>query len=156
MQGGAGPADEDKRTPMRFTSTAPGHGFSSAKQPWHDAPEAAGVDVASQRKDGLWRSYQRLIALRHAHPALSTGSATRPTVEGGGRGAFALVRAQGGDRVLVVANLAAQAAPDFTVDVAGAPTVVHASARVDVEAHDGRLRVRGLGPRAFAFIALDR
>ncbi len=156
MQGGAGRADEDKRTPMRFGADSPGHGFTSAARPWHSAPEAAGVDVASQRKDGLWRSYQKLIALRHAQPALRGSSATRLVVEGGGRGAFALVREQGAERVLFVANFDGKGAPELVVDLAGRPVVLHATAGVEVQAKAGRLVVRKLGARGFAFVRIER
>ena len=155
MQGGTSAADEDKRTPMRFTASA-GHGFSRAARPWHDAAEGAGVDVESQRKEGLWRSYQQLIALRHAHPSLSQGTAVRPALDGGGRGAFALLREQGGERVLFLANFDGRAASDFRVALSGRPTELHSSAPVIVEAAEGSLRVRGLGPRAFAFVRLER
>ncbi len=156
MQGGAGAADEDKRTPMRFERAGPTHGFSRGARPWHDAPEAAGVDVESQRSAGLWRSYQELIALRHAHPALAFGSATRPALTGGGRGAFALLRAHGDERVLVVANLDAQPAPELTVEVSGRPVIVHGASSVRLETVGGRLVVRGLGARAVVFVRLER
>jgi alpha-amylase len=158
MQGGPSPADEDKRTPMRFDASASG-GFTSGT-PWRTAAEAPGVDVTSQKAtpDGLWRTYQQLIALRHAHPALSTGSAVRPTVEGGGRGAFALMRAEGASRVVFVANLHGEAAPPLTVGVqaAGAPQLLLAApgAVPALEAKGGALVVTGLGPRAWAFVRL--
>lgn len=155
LQGGPSAADEDKRTAMRFTADAK-HGFSTAPAPWHEAAEARGVDVESQRQEGLWRSYQQLIALRHAHPALSRGTATRPAVEGGGRGAFALLREHEAESVLFLANFSAEAAPDFQVAASGRPTVLQATAPVVVEARDGRLLVRGLKARAAVFVKLER
>ncbi|OGQ22362.1 MAG: hypothetical protein A2138_10595 [Deltaproteobacteria bacterium RBG_16_71_12] len=155
MQGGASRDDEDKRTPMRFTRTDAQHGFTAAARAWHGAREAPGIDVETQQADGLWRTYQRLIALRHAEHALSTGGAARPVVQGGGRGAFALLRTLGAERVLFLANFHREAAPAFTVEVAGAPTVLLASGAPRVTSAGPTLVVDGLGARAWAFVRLS-
>ncbi|MBI1946084.1 MAG: DUF3459 domain-containing protein [Deltaproteobacteria bacterium] len=156
MQGGASRDDEDKRTPMRFARAGARHGFTSAARAWHDAPEAAGVDVESQRAAGLWRSYQRLIALRHAERALSSDEAVRPVVTGGGRGAFALLRSRGAERVLFVANFHREPAPPFSVEVGGAPRVLLASGAPKVRRDGDTLVVDGLGARGWAFVRLTR
>lgn len=156
MQGGPSPADEDKRTPMRFTATPPHHGFTTGTSAWRAAPEAVGVDVATQQASGgLWRMYQELIALRHHHRALSVGTATRPAQEGGGRGAIALLREHAGERVLFIANLHSAPAPAFSVAVAGAPTVLSSSSPMKISPVGGALHVTGLGARSFAFIKLQ-
>jgi alpha-amylase len=154
MQGGPSGADEDKRTPMRFDASRPHHGFTTSPRAWREVPERDGVDVASQRNGGLWRRYQELIALRHQQRALAVGTATRPTVTGGGRGAFALLRAFDGERVLFVVNLHTEVAPDFTIDVDGAPAVLLSSAPAKIERTAGTLRVSGLGARSYAFVKL--
>ncbi|MEZ4433972.1 MAG: alpha-amylase family glycosyl hydrolase [bacterium] len=121
MQGGAEPRDEDKRTPMRWRAGA-GHGFTSGK-PWHDAAEAPGVDVASQRgKPGsLWTLYRDLIALRRLNPALRGSELEIPTIEGENRGVTAIIRRGGGQRVLVIYNFDRAPSGPISVWTTGRP-----------------------------------
>ena len=113
-------------------------------------------DVDAQRNDptSLWRTYQRAIALRRAHVALHSGDAVRPDMHGGGRGAFALLRTRGSERVVFVANFAKETARDFTVAVNGAPTLLVADGVDGVRSHGGALHVDVMAPHAFALIAL--
>lgn len=157
MQGGATPADEDKRTPMRWTPAAPGYGFTTAARAWREAPEAAGIDVESQRDDpgSLWSLYRDLIGIRRSTPALAIGAASRPTLTGGGRGTTALLRSAGAERVLFVVNFHTEASGAFDIAIEGAPEVLFA------EGLDGRptangeqIHLSGLAPRGFAFLRL--
>jgi glycosidase len=157
-------SDPEKRTPFRWTSTAPGYGFTTAPSTWFtsggygNGTEAAGVDLATQQADpgSLWRLYRELIALRKARPALALGEATRPAITGGGAGLFALLRTFEGKRVLFVANLAAGASGAFTVDVAGTPAVLLAEG-LDAapSTAGGKVSVSGLAGRSFAYLSLD-
>mgnify|MGYP006290461271 CR=1 FL=1 len=133
MRGGPSGADEDKRTPMRWTAETPGYGFTTAARPWRFAEEPTGVDVATQRatEGSLWRLYRDLITLRTRHPSLTRGALERPTREGGGRGTTGFIRAAP-DAVLLQEGLARP--PEWT--------------------EDGWLEVGPLGPRGFAFVEL--
>ena len=159
MQGGAGTADQDKRTPIRWTATPPVHGFTSGSTTWYGATsEGVGVDVATQRADAssLWNLYRSLIALRHSTAPLTAGDAVRPTVTGAGAGVLALVRSASGKRVLFLANLAAAATGPFAVDASGAPTVLLAEGLAGAPTvAGGKLSIPGLAARAFAFVQLD-
>lgn len=158
MVGGPTPADEDKRTPMRWTADAASQfGFTTGR-PWRTAVEAAGTDVASQRgaAGSLWTLYRELIALRGQHPALSRGGASRPTIDDGSRGVVAWVREEAGQRVLFVVNYHPDVAPAFSVQVAGTPTVLFAEGLATPPAvAAGKLSFAGgLAGRGFALIAL--
>jgi alpha-amylase len=157
MQGGTEPRDEDKRTPMRWTASG---GFTRAKAAWHDAPEAEGVDVASQRGrvGSLWTLYRDLIALRRSQPALARGGLERRPTEGGGRGALAVVRQLDGSRVLFVANFHREPTGPFTVALeaeAATPLAAEGLEAGAVELGAGTLRIAGLGPQGWAFLRLD-
>lgn len=153
MRGGDGGADENKRTPMRWTEEG---GFSTAR-PWFAGDEAAGVSVAAQSDDAdsLLSTYRRLITLRHASPALGTGDATVLATSGGGRGAFALLRETDDERVLFIANFDAEPAAALRVHVDGEPEVVlsHAFDGAITRNAEG-LFVSALGPHSFAFARL--
>jgi alpha-glucosidase len=64
------PGRDGCRTPIPWTATAPGHGFSSG-QPWlpFDGQAATGFDVATQSADPLstWQTYRRALRLRRQH-----------------------------------------------------------------------------------------
>ena len=157
MQGGAAAQDQEKRTVFHWTGTGPGYGFTTGT-PWYaNTAEAAGVDVASQRADpaSLWNLYRRLIAVRRGEVALRRGAAVRPPVTGGGTGAFALVRSEGASRVLFVANFAATPTGPFAVDVPGNPTVLVSEGLAAPSASGGKVLVPDLGPRGFAYVALQ-
>lgn len=157
MWGGAGGDDRNKRTIYPWTDAAPGFGFT-AGVPWFQAPEAAGVDLATAKADpgSLWHTYRALIALRHARPALARGEAARLPLTTGGAGALALLRTSSGARVLFLANFATAPSGPFTVPVTGAPAVL-ASEGLDgtPTAAGGALAVPGLAARGYAFVSLD-
>jgi glycosidase len=170
MQGGAARDDENKRTSMQWTASAPAFGFSS-HEPWFRAreSEAAGVDVADERKDpqSLWSTIRALSALRHGEPALtSSAKLVRVDVDGGDRGTLALLREDGAAgtrhrRVLIVASFAGGESAPFSIDIAGRPSVLFASGvhgdihRAATSEAGARLKIPPLAPHGFAFIALD-
>lgn len=159
MLGGPGGSDENKRTPFHWTGASPGYGFTTGT-PWYSsAAEVAGVDVASEQADpgSLWHLYRQLIALRHGQPALSSGSATRPAVTGGGSGVLALVRASAsGQRVLFVANFGTAETGPFTVTLAGTPSVLLGEGVMGTPSSAaGAVTVPNLLARGFAYVALD-
>jgi alpha-amylase len=160
MQGGTGSVDQDKRTPMRWEATGPLLGFSSASTSWYGplAPEAVGVDVATQRADptSLWNRYRRSIALRHANLAFAEGDAAWVTVTNGNQQALALLRTKDQSRALFVANFATTSLGTLTLTLAGTPTVLDAEGLVGTpHASGGTLTIDGLGPRAFVYLTLD-
>lgn len=156
MQGGEGGADENKRTPMRWTRETPGVGFTTGT-PWFEAPDETGVvDVASQLEDegSLLRLYRRLIALRHAHPALRWGSQRRLEVLGG-KGIVAFVRETPAERILVVVNLDREPSEAFDAPVTGVPRLLFSEGVTGPFAtRSGAITVPPLGPRGFAFVLL--
>jgi glycosidase len=158
MLGGAGNADQNKRTPFRWTGTAPGYGFTTGTSPWYPGSEADGVDVATEQADphSLWSEYKGLIALRRAQAALLFGDATRPAVTGGGAGVLALLRTAGtGERVLFIGNFGAAATGAFTVDVAGSPAMLLGEGLGgSLAASSGKLAVQDLAAHGFVFVAL--
>lgn len=157
MRGGPSSRDEDKRTPMIWHGSGPGYGFSDASRLWHPTSEPEGVNVAAQRGQpgSLWTLYRDLIALRHAEPALADGTSAQPTVTDAGRGVTCILRTEGNERVLFVANFHREAAAAFTVGVEGAPAVLMESGLVDLpRLSQEKLRFSGLGPQGFAFIRL--
>jgi glycosidase len=114
--------------------------------------------VASQIADprSLWHLYRRLIALRHAEAALATGGLDLPSSTPSGRGLAVILR-KGAGRILVVANLEDRPAPEFAVDVPGAPKVLLEEGLLHVpKAAERRvLFPSGLTPHGFAFVRLD-
>ena len=159
MQGGATSADQDKRTPIRWTATPPVYGFTTGAGTWYGTTsEAPGVDVATQRADpaSLWNLYRTLIALRRTTSSLTAGDAVRPAVTGTGPGVLALSRSASGKRVLFLANFAATATGPLLVDVAGTPRVLLAEGLVGSPSSSaGKLAVPGLAARSFAFLQMD-
>ncbi len=158
MQGGAAADDRDKRTPFHWTGVAPGYGFTAGASTWWPTPEAAGVDVATQRADpvSLWNLYRRLLALRHQRAPLSRGDAALPAVSGGGSGVFALRRSSGGARVLFVANFAAVATGPFTVAEPGNPVVLDSEGLAGAPTPaGGAVQLPGLAGRSFVVLSLE-
>ncbi|MBI4817810.1 MAG: DUF3459 domain-containing protein [Deltaproteobacteria bacterium] len=161
MQGGPASRDEDKRTPMRWTSSGPSFGFSSASRTWYEVStsttsrEATGVTFETQRSDptSLWTLYRDLVALRHRTPALS-GRLDLPTVTNAQRGIYAALRTFGDQRVLFVANLHFQPATAFSIDVPGAPNVLLEEGLDAAPTRADQLEFTGLAPQSFAFIEL--
>jgi alpha-amylase len=115
MPNGPGERDEEKRTPMRWT-TEPNAGFTTAR-PWHPfstTDVALTVEAQTAEPDSLLTWYRDLIALRHANPALSQGDLQ--VLDSGNRSVLAFSREHDGQRVLVLANFTAQAKE---IDIAG-------------------------------------
>ncbi len=113
--------DERIRTPMRWNATAPAAGFSGGT-PWQPLGEdPAGTDVASQAADpaSLLSTYRSLIALRTAHPALSSGKWT--PVDAADDGVVASLRHGGGEAFLVVANVADEPVVEPSLSLAAGP-----------------------------------
>jgi glycosidase len=97
--------DEQIRTPLPWTSSAPGFGFTTGT-PWEPfADGAASSNVASESADpsSVLATYRDFIAIRTQHPALATGAFL--PVEASSRRVAASVRSDGADRLLVVQNL---------------------------------------------------
>jgi alpha-amylase len=156
LMGNAGTADEDKRTPMRWTATGPSFGFTTGT-PWRASNESPGVDVASESADpaSLLSLYRQLVRLRLGTPALAIGGASRPTMTGGGPGTFAILRSEGPSRVLWVVNFRNEAASALTVEVAGAPRALLVEG-VDTPTSDGsKLTFGALAPRSFGYYAIE-
>jgi glycosidase len=128
MADGPGGGDLAKRLPMRWDA---GDDFGFSDVPTWAEPGAAvaGLSVAEQREDpdSLWWHYRRLISARRIHPALSSGSTT--VIDAGDRAVLAMLRQADGERLLVLANLAArEAAIDLSavdgVDADGAVDIL--------------------------------
>ena len=86
-----------------------------------------GISVAEEDGDpgSLLNHYRRLLALRHAHAALRTGSTT---IRDSAPGILMVERRLGRQRILVVANLTA------------APAIYPATSRDLIAGGDGHLR----------------
>jgi len=119
MQGQKAPGDEDIRLPMQW-SGAENAGFSGGK-PWRglDANYPQ-VNVAVQENDpgSLLSTYRELIHLRLSHPALRTGSLT--LVETGSSGVYSILRRDGEELLLIVANLTDEPITDYALNISEA------------------------------------
>lgn len=111
---------DTQRRPMQWSPGARG-GFTTGT-PWMPLVDAEAASVESQRTDdaSLLALYRRLVALRHAEPALRRG-AQRSIFETA-EDVLAWLREEGGDRVLVLANLS-----DSSRVLAPAPLLRHGS-----------------------------
>lgn len=159
MGGGPSPRDEDKRTPMRWTATPPQYGFTTRGSAWFEAAEDAGVNLASQQADpqSLWNTYRELISLRRAQPALARGATKWLIPVGATPAVFALLRTEGAQRVLYLANFGAAAVGAFTVAVDGAAqaTVLRGTGLVGTpSAAAGVVSVGGLDAYGFVHLSL--
>lgn len=158
MRGGPSRADEDKRTPMRW-SREPGFGFTGGK-PWRSSDEPDGVDVASQRKDpaSLWHLYRRLVRLRRGEPALSEGQLAVPPVAGASRGFAAFLRSTAEQRILFIVNYHDQPSAPITVEVTdlkAAEVLLTEGLQGEVEVTAEGVKAPALAGRGFAFLRLD-
>jgi glycosidase len=100
--------DEDIRTPMPWSAAAPAAGFSTAT-PWEPlAPGWETRNVAAQTSDpsSLLSTYRELIRLRASAPALARGTTLPITASDPAVAAW--LRADGGHRTAVVANVSEQ------------------------------------------------
>lgn len=120
LPNGPGTDDEAKRTPMPWTPTPPGFGFTAGARPWHGfAPAPEGTTVAEERArpDSVWNHYRALVALRSGSAALRSGDLGLLVASGDGAASLlAYVRRSGGETVLVVNNLGET---DATAGLAG-------------------------------------
>ncbi len=147
---------DNARTPMQWDAS-PTAGFTEGV-PWLDLhPDAATVNAAAQvdDPDSVFAHFRRLIALRHAEPAVAHGSFRMLLADD--KQVYAFVRELDATRLLVVANLSdtAGVVPDLTEagSLAGAEPLVlslPASAATAPRSGAGRparpLGVEGLPP----------
>ncbi len=111
--------DEDIRLPMQWDASANG-GFTTGT-PWRaPAADFSTVNVAAEEGDpnSLWSTYQRLLAVRSQHTALSTGQAALANT--GNPAVYALLRMDAKDTLLVLANLQNQPVTDYSLSFADA------------------------------------
>lgn len=107
--------DPDIRTPMQWDAT--GEIFSKAV-PWRAAqPDQPERNLASQRHDytSLFRHYQTLVALRHAHESLARGRVavlrtTDPRV-------LAFTRRTDREHTLIIVNTSGEQTGRFTIEL---------------------------------------
>ena len=97
--------DEQIRTPLPWTSSGPGFGFTTGApwEPFGDGTADANVAAESQDPTSLLATYRDLIALRTQHPALAVG--TFLPVEASSREVAASIRTDGAEKLLVMQNL---------------------------------------------------
>lgn len=133
--------DERIRTPMPWTGTGPGYGFTAADTPWEDVAE--GVDIANvavQADDpgSLLSHYRALLSLRAAHPALHGGAPWLP-LETSDRAVLAALRydAVSGRSAIVVSNLSDGPVADITVSMPAGPLCGAPTATVLLTSSDG-------------------
>ncbi|MDR5865493.1 alpha-amylase family glycosyl hydrolase [Halomonas koreensis] len=95
------------RTPLPWQAEAPQGGFSTA-EPWLPVPDhhlALAVDRQDADPDSLLNAYRAFLAFRRAHPALVKGDVRyRPVRDE----VMRFERRQGGERLLVALNFAAE------------------------------------------------
>ena len=130
--------DERLRTPMHWDGSRLA-GFTQgdkAWQPLQDAGNIATANVAVQTgdSDSLLSHYRRLIHLRNNNSALRRGSLT--AVDSTDRGIYAFFRHDAAQTLLVVINLADEAAAGFTLSLdrsdldLSAPTLIFGESAV--------------------------
>jgi len=114
--------DEFLRTPMQWappSEAGPGVGFTNTT-PWMAANiDAEDIHVAGQEDDprSLLNTYRRLIALRHAEPALKTGELR--LIETGHESVLAWERSANGRRLLCLFNLSDRPVRDYRLNASG-------------------------------------
>jgi glycosidase len=149
QENGPGGDDREKRTPLPWTGTPPGFGFT-AGQPWfHFGPGAAAANVAAEEGDprSLRAWYRTLVAARHRSPALSRGELTLLDAPGAPRAALAFLRqdtGKPGGTVLVVHNLGDASADTGVLAAPGE----HAEPLIGPAQGEARLVREGEGWRA--------
>ncbi len=107
LQNAPGTQDEAKRTPMPW-SPASGGGFTTGRpwEPFAPGRQADNVETERAAPHGLLARYRGLIALRHATPALRSGSYRAVAAPAD---VVAFERAAGSDRVVAAHNLGERA-----------------------------------------------
>jgi len=112
--------DELIRTPMQWTA-GPNAGFTSGMpwEPLNEGYEERNAQVQAAGPASLLNHYRSLIALRQAHPALS--SLDLHAMESEGKTVFAYLRATDEDTILVVLNLGMKEADAFALSSRESP-----------------------------------
>ena len=113
MRNGPTPDDMDKRRPMQWDD-GPNAGFTGAGEAWWP-PQAASrpstVAGQSDDPDSLLSWYRRLVQMRRAHPALSSGSTALLDPAGMPPGTVVLRRQGGGETLWVAWSFADSPVP---------------------------------------------
>jgi alpha-amylase len=106
--------DEKIRTPMQWTA-GPQAGFTAGTpwQPLNEGHEERNVEVQAADPTSLLNHYRALIALRQAHPALS--SLEFHVFDSAGQTVLAYLRTAGEEAILVVLNLGMKEAESFAL-----------------------------------------
>jgi glycosidase len=165
MQGEPGGDDQAKRTPFRWTSTAPGYGFTTGTPWYRTTTEAVGVDLETERADpgSTWNLYRALIALRHANPPLQGVGFSRLTaLPATASTPVAILRSAAGKRILFVANFGGAPSGPFTVPLpqpqpaANPPSLLLGEGLpVPPSVAGVTLSFTDMQARGFAYLALD-
>ena len=125
--------DERIRAPMRWDPTRSTAGFTTGT-PWETlSDDPPGTDVATKREDSesLWSTYRDLITLRNAEPALRAGTLVPVGTTDDALVAFVRAAPDPADgAVLVVANVADDGVPSFSLSLAEGPLCGIAQAEV--------------------------
>ncbi len=119
------------RTPLPWTGSAPGFGFTAGTpwQPFMDGAETRNVAAQTDDPASLLATYRALIRLRAAHPALgAAGGAWAARTDA--RNVAAVVRALGDARIVVLHNVTGRPASEVTVDLAEGPLCGSPTARL--------------------------
>jgi glycosidase len=104
MPNGTSNRDEDKRTPMRWDSTATA-GFTTGK-PWYafsTTDPAISVSSQAAQPGSLYNLYRNLIRIRQSSDALRSGGYA--PVQSGNERVYSFVRTLEGKNVVVIINL---------------------------------------------------
>jgi alpha-amylase len=115
--------DERIRTPLPWTATGPGHGFTPG-EPWQavaDGAETANVAAQTDDPASLLSWYRSLIAARTSHPALSGGRLI--PLESSQDGVYAVLRVDDAtnEAVVVASNLTDAPLADVALSLAEGP-----------------------------------
>jgi len=100
---------DGERTPMQWTPTAPGYGFTTSDHPWLPIPPSASTyNVETQKKDpnSIFSAYKTLLALRQSEPALRDGDYT--AVDQTNPYVFSFLRRAKESTILVSLNMSAE------------------------------------------------
>jgi glycosidase len=113
--------DERIRTPLAWTGTPDGYGFTTGT-PWEamaEGVETANIATETTDRTSLLARYRDLIALRAAHPALRRGDLI--PLESSVPGVYAYLRHDATETVAVVVNLSKEPVADVSLGLAAGP-----------------------------------
>jgi len=113
--------DEDIRTPLPWTSSGPGFGFTTGTpwEPFGPGAESGNVTLEAAVPGSLLSTYRDLIRLRGTHPELAGGTVTR--LETARADLAATLRVIGGRAALVVQNLGDRPAVEAALTLDSGP-----------------------------------